>query len=297
MSNLEGTEFWGNLTLDDIIARNLIAFIQYGLLELGAYRNRPQGELARLEWPGSSQTIYKTAKHNIVWESGVSLKTSGTAAIVPTGIYVNGTGYVTGSILPNGSGYYIDFANGYVVFGSQLPTGTTVVLPHSLRLANVYPIDGYEFRSIIENAMSSSGNVNSDDITLKAYLPAIFVNVLGFNTIKGYELGSRGKVTKANIEFTIVAANPNQRNRLADICYMMESKSISLYDPNLAITPLNYRGELVNPTGTWPYLVNNYNIGIGRFAENARMVKNPDPILPISMSKVQISLIIDTFPN
>lgn len=313
MANLDASNFYADYTLEDTISMNVSEFLRYGLLEIGAYINIYKDQLdyngndeSRL-YPITNRigitdyTIYKGKKNDWIWESNIEFKASGfTAPFVPSGIYVNDVFVPTGTSV-SGINYQLDFSQGRIVFDSALTNNPKIQVEHSLRYASVYDNNSTEYRRINRDwrdlISNSSGVI--DSYYNQIYLPCILVNVNGYDTIRGSQLGSRGKLTNVNLEFNIFASTESDRKKLQDICYMLETKGFVLFNPNISPRALNQNGELVNPSATWPYLYSNYpmNPGWARFTENARLFKFNNSLLPIHRSRVNIGLEIDVYPQ
>lgn len=313
MYNLDAMDFYAETTLEDTILSNVREYLRYGLLQIGAYINinlndtdyLGQNEsrlLPVLNQPGvNNYTIYRSKKPDWVWESNIDFKASGlTQPLVPSGIFVNNTFVPTGTSV-SGVSYHIDFSRGQVVFNSSMPSGMDVKVPHTLRYVSVYDSDSYQDREINRawQGMISSSGVAENNIS-QLYLPAIVIMVEGYETIRGTQLGSRGRHISAGISFNIFADSPSNRKRLTDICYYLENKYLELYDPNIAPKPLNYRGELINPLAYWPNLSENYKLhpGSARFDENAKVTKiSTRNNIPIFKSVVRMGLNLDVYPK
>ena len=309
MSNLNGLQFYGESTLEDIITRNITSFLSYGFLELGAYYNISKDQVDRFGNNESvlrpaviqdvpNYTVYRGIKNDWVWESNIHIKSSGgRQPIQISGIYVNNIFYATGqSVL--GTGYYIDYSRGRVVFNHQLPSNYTVKCPHSLRYVQVYEQDSQEYRKInFDWANRTSATGLWYDNELKAYLPCVFVKVKRYDTVKGLELGGRAKVTNVFMEFDVFSENKADDRRLSDILYLLESKSVLFFDAAHAPYPLTSSGTIGSSPLTWPQLVSGYLLSNGiRFNEDATVSKI-QRILPIKHSKVSISLDMNIYPN
>lgn len=308
MSNLEGLHFYGDPTVDEILLQNFLTFFRYGLLEIGAFYNI---SLNQQDVRGNDQSslypvfvtgvpdykIWRGNKHDWIWEQNINLKYSGgSQPTIPTGVFVNGTGYNNGTNV-FGSGFYIDFSRGQIVFGNALPSGTSVKVPHSLRAVQVYSHEGPELRHLVSNWLDASTNSSGIiDYSYKAYLPSIFIRCQKLDTVRGLELGSRAKVTKADMEFHIFSSNPYELRKLMDICYMLEEKPVILYDIQNSPKPLNYRGELVNPSGSYPNLISSYATGFARFEHDATEFKMTNHKLPVFYGRVTVGLLTDTYP-
>ena len=299
MSLLDGLNHYGDTTLSDLLIDNLVQFLNHGFLEIGAYINVPSGkvsynggDMSRMNpvfaTGATNYTIWRGTKNNWVWESNITLKyASGTQPIVATGIYLNGSSTPTG--------YYIDFSRGQVVFNSPQPSNSLVQVPHTLRAVQVYRCDSNEYREIESNwrQVNTSGIYNNQ---YKAYLPAVFVDISKFETIRGSQLGSRMKFVKANVNFEIFTNNDYELKRLIDILYMLEEKSIKLFHPENSPRPLNYRGELINPSSTYVNLIEQYPYGDARFNGEAMTYKSPPKDMPIRRGRVEVGLEFDAIP-
>ena len=85
MFNLDGINHYGEMSIQDIILDNVVQFLRYGFLQIGAYvnigyqeldsRGNDMSLLTPLSVPGTTDyTIYKGRKHDWVWENNITLK-------------------------------------------------------------------------------------------------------------------------------------------------------------------------------------------------------------------------------
>lgn len=306
MSNLDGVYQFNDYSISSLITENVVNFLKWGFLELGAYRNISVGQLdfngqdesrlVNVQYPTiSNYTIFKTAKHQIVWESGITLKPTGySQPTVGSGIDINGV-FVANNTSISGRTWHLDYSRGCVVFSSAVPSSWIIRLPHAQRRVMVYPTDGMEYRTLVSDWIRThaSGNYTSKEL---AYIPAVFVQVNNMDTIRGVSLGTRGKVSLAEIQFDVFANNPSERDKIVDILYMLETKGFKLYDVQRSPKPLNVSGQIQNQYASWPYLSENYTWGIGRFAENASSTKIRQNILPIYHTRLRIGLELEVYP-
>lgn len=297
MYNLDSLQFYSDSTLEDIILRNIIEFMKWGLLEVGAFYNIEKDQLnhlgenesvlRRVNYPGQTpNTIFKGAKNDWVYETGINLKYSGgSQPIRPTGVFIND--------VPVTSGFKINYALGAVIFNTT--TTGTVKVPHTLRAVSILTKDSYEYRKITydwPNRYNASGH--EDDIEIRAFLPAIFIGLDNYRS-KPLELGSRSKITTAQLSFDIYTSNPQEIKKLSDTCYMLESKTVRFFDLPTTPKALNSDGTLSTGYIPWPSSVSlNYG-GKGRFKENASINKIPTS-LPIFHTRATIGLEIDVSP-
>lgn len=306
--NLDGSRFYGSYSLEDKISQNVISFLKYGLLEVGAYYNINRGTtdyagnnaalLRRVSFPGATgYRVFEGLKNDWIWESGVNLAFSGTAPIGISGIYVNNT------FIPNGSAYsgisfHIDYSLGRVIFASDIQPTAQVEVNHSIRAVNVYSVDSVFYKDLLAyyqnrtNWGLAGSGIDSINSRYKAFLPAIFVNVDGYQS-QPMEIGSRAKYSQTDIKFDIFATNPQDRKRISDYIYMMEHKGFFLFNPDTAPKPLTSSGTISSNAKTWPDLVTQYNGGKARFNGDARVDKSYN-YLPIQYCKASISLEVPT---
>jgi len=308
MSNLDGIQYYGDYTLEHLLMQNIMQFMRYGLLELGAYYNvtsgmvgpngQDQSRLSPVTVTGYvPYTVYTGAKPDWVYES-VTPKSAGvTAPIIPSGIVFNGSFVPTGTPVA-GTGYYIDFSRGHVVFANPIPSGSVVQCPHSDRWVSVYPKESQEYFKLVSSMDWFGTNTSGTMVSLEqfAYLPCMFVSIPSYNTLRGMHLGSRAKVMSAQITFDIFTTNPNERAILQDVCYFLETKALPILDYKNAPRALNYQGQLVSGV-TWGTMNPSWRIGQAIFREDAKISKTVKDYLPIKYAKVSIGLEVDVIPS
>lgn len=302
--NLDANLFYADSTISEIVEKSIVYFLDKGFLEIGGYINVAKGQtnpagrdmsaLSPITVTGiTHNTIWRGIKNNWIWESSnLTFKyTGGTAPYVPSGIYFNNTFVPTGTSI-TGTGYVLDFTRGQVVFNNPVPSNSSVQVRHSLRAVSVYSADSNEYRKSVADWQ----NGVDTDINFKAYYPAIFVEVIGSNTIRGTQLGSRGKFINADVQFEIFATSNAELRKLLDIIYMMETKVITLIDIENFPRPLNHQGELIRPNTSYTEWTTSYALGNGRFAENAVVYKQRNQNIPIHRGRVRIGLEFDVVP-
>lgn len=301
--NLDASTYYGHATLDDYIRTNVIDFLKYGLIEIGAYYNigldRAESRLHPVLVTGlTPYTVWGSAKSSWIWEAtGVTLKfPSGTTPIQITGIQVNSVVYATGTAVL-GTGYYIDYSRGRVVFDYGLPSTAVVKVPHSTPAIEVYSAETAEYRKLTYDWLQATPVAESFDWRPQAYLPAIFVDIIGYRTLRGVELGSRAKTANIVCQFDAYSANPYDQNKIMDICYMLETKKIFFYDVQNAPKPLDQFGRLRANPKNWSELVRQYPYGDARFMENAVIQKDKtNPYLPVGHNICRIGMECDVSP-
>lgn len=302
MSIFSANQYYGQYSIEDIVCHNLINFLRQGFLELGAYTNisvsgatQSQSQLQPVIVPYvTGYTLYKGIKGDWIWEQDFTLKTSGTMPFRVNGIYHNNTFYPTGSSI-NGTGFYVDYSNGYVVFDKPLASGDQVKCNYSVRRVSVYNRDSYQYLDLNlhwQNMQASSG---VKEINPQGYLPCVFVCVKDYRTIKGTELGNLGKTVEFNLQFDVFSQNAFDRKQIQDSIYMLEGHHIQLYDLRVSPNALNFQGQLVSGTLNYSNLVSGYPLGNARFMEKGTVKKN-DSLLPLHSCTVKIPLEFDIYP-
>lgn len=308
MSNLQGLNFYGDSTISDILRDNVISFVKYGLLEIGAYINIEKGQLNYLgnnmsrlypiQVSGiANNRIYRDVKTDWVWEPITELKfTSGTPPIQPSGIYVDNIFYPTGTTV-NGATYSLDYSRGQVVFSSGLPSGTLVELDRTIRGVHVYDSDNTELRTFVSNWNKFDNSHNPTDIAYRAYVPCISIEVGNHKTIKGTELGSRSMFVRSEVEFNVYSVDGYTAKKLADLLFNLQEKRLPIFYTEKVPKPLNHRGELINPTGVmWPDLISRYAVGEARFAPNFASTKIKSSNADLYHIRCRIGLEFDCYP-
>jgi hypothetical protein len=293
MSNLDGVNFFGSKqSLSYTVQDSLIAFLNHGFLELGAYISYPvaSGNLVPLNNLTGvvNNTIYYGNRNNWVYETDFVRK-DGVSQYPPvlSGVIVNG------SFVATGSTYHIDYPRGRVVFNAA--TTGSVQLPYTIKYVGVYRKESDEYRKLMYDLTNPSYATGSL-LEPKAYLPAVFVDLESYETVRGTALGTRSKLINYDISLHIFATDDSVRNQIQDICYFLETKQIPILNFASGYKPLNYRGEFTQPSGLWSVMNNNYRIGYARFDENARVDKKLDAHLPLKYSKVTLGLEFDAVP-
>lgn len=306
MGYLDGVDFYAEYSIEDQITHNVINFLTYGLLEIGAYYNINKGQLdskgqdasllRSVSVPGiANNRVWQGQKHNWVWESGIQLSfAGGTQPIAISGIYVDNV-FVANNSAYAGTGWYIDYPRGCVIFAYPIGANSTVQVPHTERHLNVYSTDTQFYRDVVgfyqdrSNYTMAGSGLDGMKFANKAYLPAIFVST-NINGSVPIEIGSRSKMAKADIEFHVFAVNPSDRKKATDLCYNMEEKSIIVFNLNTIPHPLTVSGTIYPSSFIYPYLQNNYSNGVARFGGNAKVLKRSDVVLPIQYGKVSIPI-------
>ncbi len=265
----------GDVQLTEHLQSNICSFLDWGLMNLGGYFNvylnttQPYGgnpsTLRLSDDPRYYKgTVWDSFKTNWCWEQGID---GSNQPINISGVYVNGQFYPVGT--SGQFGYNIAYTHGRVIFNNPLPSNSKVQVEYSYKFYNVYPANIQWFKELMK------GSFRIDDPQFnffgsglwtifpesRAQLPAVVVESVPRREHVGKQLGG-GQWIYQDMLFHIMAETPEQRNNIVDILTYQSEKRFFMYDKNAmnrsGVYPLNQFGYLVNPSSTYPFLVNNY---------------------------------------
>lgn len=272
-TSLKGVSEIGNSLLGNQLEHGIIAFFQWGLLGVGGFYNntdttngfgynlatlRPS-EDPNYETTAGQSKVWEGRRLDWVWESGVGYDNG--EPIAPSGVTVGGTYYpleTTGNY-----SHYIDYPLGRVVFGSGIPTTTTVKCNHSSRWASFTTADAEWFKRILANSNRDQGMTISGSGERawggggRVDLPAVAVECVPVRVFQPLQLGG-GQILRQDVTFTVIAETVWERNNLIDLITFQSDKTFYIYDVNEVLAndafPLDYRGTKVN-NNQYPDLV------------------------------------------
>ncbi len=259
---------YGKITISEQLKANLIAFFNWGLLEVGAFTNvripnttirggEAPYKLRRVEDPNfASGRVYESQRMNWVYESGINY---GTKPIQVSGVFVNG-------IFQPGTGvgpyaHFIDYPNGRVIFNSPVTSGA-VTCEYSYKRVNVLDCNSQLFRTAQDSAFNTadpnipvgSGDWNRLAAT-RVQLPMVAIEVTPNVSFSPKQIGG-GQYKHQTISFHVVAESDVECNKICDIIVAEKERTLMLFDVNSMAQnntlPLLSSGNL-NPNG-----VNNY---------------------------------------
>lgn len=263
-------------SISNILLDNFVNFYDWGFLDKGGYYNNnipssgmyggEKTKLRPVKDPNyTNGQVWQSHRPNWVWETGVSIGTP----VRISGIYVTGVLYATGNITKP---YFIDYANGRVVFNSPLSLSSNVQIEHSNKWLNVIPTQGIPwFREIQQGSQRvdgqfeyfGSGNWAQLGQT-RVPLPTVAIEVTPVTNLKPFQLGG-GQWVHNEVIFHVIAENEWECNSILDKITYQNDRTIHLYNTDTAIrsgvAPLDYRGDLNSkalPSGLYPNLVDNF---------------------------------------
>jgi len=265
MLNFKGTNEggFGGYELTDQLQYNLKWFLDWGLLNRGAYSIY---EYDSESWYDDDESqlhvvpderyeqgrVWEGAGREWVWESGVSL---GSGAVDPfrvSGVYVDGDFY---SIDSSGiNRHHVDYLNGRIIFDEPKSADDDIRVEYARRSVHVGFADNSEFRVMMLNAVeefltdsSPSGTPTREH---QIWLPSIFIEVQTGKQ-RGLQLGG-GQIKTRYVTFHIFADNPQDRNLLMDWLDYQTRSTFWMADLNNITFPFDQYGDIVDGATNWP---------------------------------------------
>lgn len=272
MTSLLGINNYGDAQESEIVKYSFQSFLDWGLVNAGAYTNinltnndiygQNKSSLRLVSDPNyTAGQVWETFHRNLVWESGVNQNTQ---PVQISGVYVNSTFYPKST-----SGIYahfIDYPRGRVVFNSAIPSSSAVKMEYSYK--NVYITTGGRekfLREIQYNSFKTGGVGYStpssgdwsqiDDTRIQ---PTIISLDVVSRAPKAYEIGSNGKWMNTDVIAHIIGEDKDTVDKLESILTFQTGKTFLGLDldriAESGVFPLNYRGELNPGALTYPDL-------------------------------------------
>jgi hypothetical protein len=264
----KGTTKIGQSSITELIEDNLISYIDWCFLELGAFFNVTipssgayggnRERLRNVNDPRySNGQVWESYRQNWVWQSG--LKQINEQPISISGIYVNS------SFLPRGSGYSINYKNGQIVFDNPIPTNSVVRLEYSHKWIDVVGANDVPwFKSghtnsfrVDDSAFLANSGIWNELADTRLQLPVVAVEVVD-KSYAGYQLGG-GQWSNNQVILHILAENSQTAKRISSILSEQNESTIFAFDPDMIAEnnryPLDYNGDLNDNPLCYPDLV------------------------------------------
>lgn len=253
----------GETSITEAIEDNMVEYINWGFLQLGAFYNITASDagdrhklVAVVDHPHYNDgQVWQSYRKNWVWESGTNTSEQ---PIAISGIFVDGV------FQAKGSGYHINYQNGQVVFDTAISTSSEVHLEYSHKWVDVVNADDIPWfrkgqtRSFTRGPefIAHSGE-RSDLVENIVQFPVVAVEVVG-KDYEGYQLGGH-QWARPDVILHVIAEHPRTAKRLASVLAEQSESDIYVYDPDLLASngtfPLDYRGELVDGALCYPDLI------------------------------------------
>ena len=273
---LKGVQRIGDSQISDQLVSNMIDFLKWGFLGIGAFTNVYLTSVA--SYGGTPATlrlsddrrypkgmIWEGYRNNWVWQQGIEWQTQ---PIQISGIYVNSNFYPTGSNDPTYA-YNISYPRGQVIFNNPIPTNSVVQCEYSFNKYGFYPADSEWYHTLLDRLdrlddptfnQQGSGlwSIFSD---ARVSFPLVVIEHTPNFKFIPKALGG-GQWCYQDVKFHVYSSNAPDRNNMINILGYQNEKRFFLYDQNAlaasSLYPLNIYGYLVNPEFTYPTLVQNY---------------------------------------
>lgn len=263
VDRFKGCTSIGEPSITEAIEKNLVQYIDWGFLNLGAYFNieipssgtfgGTRHRLAPAQDPRyTNGQVWQAYRKNWVWESGISADTD---PIAISGIFVDG------SFIAKGTGYHINYPNGQVVFDTPIATTSTVHLAYSHKWVSVVRSDDVpwlrkvqdrSFRVDDSNFLANSGDwrIPADS---RLQLPIVAVEVVE-RDYKGYQLGG-GQYSNPTVILHVIAEQSTMAKRIAAVLADQSESTLYMFDPSTIPYPLTYQGEIASGALCYPDLI------------------------------------------
>jgi len=257
---------FGGYELTDQLQYNLKWFLDWGLLNRGAYSIY---EYDSESWYDDDESklhvvpderyeqgrVWEGAGREWVWESGVSL---GSGAVDPfrvSGVYIDGDFYANDS--EGIYAHHIDYLNGRIIFDEPKSADDDIRAEYTRRSVHVGFADDPDFRLMMLNAveefLSDASTSGTPAREHQIWLPSIFIEVQTGKQ-RGWQLGG-GQIKTRYVIFHIFADNPQDRNLLMDWLDYQTRSTFWMADLNNITFPFDAYGDIVDGVTNWPAMV------------------------------------------
>lgn len=277
MSNfdtLKGVSNFADTDLIQLLAASYIMFLDWGLLNVGAFTNVKLNDSninladrSKLRLSNDPQytigQVWETARSNLVWESGVA---SATQPIQISGVYVNNTFYPLSTV--GAFKHHIEYTTGRVVFDTAIATTSTVKLEHAFKQINVLEakdctvLRDLQFRTFDpynNNYTQSASGDYSKNPNNRVQLPLIGVETTPKIMYQPYELGNFVNRVHTDMIFHVLAENDSDVKKLVNILSLQKESTTFILNMDAiaksGMFPLSYNGSLNPNPKTYPNLV------------------------------------------
>lgn len=286
-TNFKGVFNIGDDTISPLVEKNVTAWLDWCTLGIGGYfvvgasqsgafgGNWGKLHLTNAEEEGFSKgRVWEGVRKNWAYEGSVGYTlTGGASSITPVlGLYVGNNYYATGTTVPTGSGYNINWPLGRIEFDNPMP------ITSDIRIAYTHKYYSYETSKVGWFRELAYRSFRPDEETLDTYgsgiktvlnhnriqLPAVVVEVGANTRLEGLQLGG-GQWMYKTVKFHIFAENPWDCTKMVDILTYQNETTISGFDLNTMAQnsgmPLTPEGYTWSGTKVYPQLLSDYPWG------------------------------------
>jgi len=266
--NFKGMEDsgFGGYTLTDQLNRNLKFFIDWNLLNNGAYGifqlndaswyDEDESQLRSVPDERYKQgSVWEGAGREWVWESGVSFASGAINPFRVSGVYIENVFYPTTSTGINR--HHVDYLNGRIIFDEPKNSNDLIQVEYTRRGVHVGFADDRDFRlmmlNAIEDFLTESLPSGIPVREHQLWLPSIFIEVQTGEQ-RGLQLGG-GQIKTRNVVFHIFSDNPQYRNLLMDWLDYQSRSTFWMADLNAITFPFDSFGDIVSGVTNWVDMV------------------------------------------
>ncbi len=290
LTSFKGIANVGDSLLSDNLEGNLIAFFNWGLLNIGAFSNAYNSQLRLVTDPRAiAGTIWEPSRNDIVWETGVAYTKQSPISI--SGVSVNNQYYPSTGTGPYA--HHVDYNRGLIVFDRPIPVNSVVKINYSYRYFHLATADVPWFREIMYNSLVVDGQFDQAGSGIwnilsqnRVQLPLIIVEAAPNRSFAGYQLGG-GQFVYTDVLFHIFTENSWDRKTALDVVSYQNNNTIYGFDKNAIANarafPLDNRGALASGAKTYPQLIAPTGVG-GYFWKNIifknMRTENTPPAVP-----------------
>jgi len=263
-------------SLINLLEDNLKSFLDWGLLNIGAfvnvniptsgiYKNSQYHQLKPTSDPAfANNKIWQSQKKDWIWETGISY--TGQIPNQISGVLINNTPYPA----PTGSGEYgynINYPMGQIVFDKSV-SSANISLSYSYRWCQVYKASSspwlQELQKMSLSNVDQFNQRNKGDFSIisanRIQMPCIILEPVARSNMTPWQLGSSTFMIDQDILCHIFTENVYDKNKLADIIRLQKHKTIWLYDSSQIIQDNVYgikpNGSINNSGKIYPDIIN-----------------------------------------
>jgi len=257
---------FGGYELTDQLQYNLKWFLDWGLLNRGAYGIYEVDEgsyfdddEARLRPVPDERyrqgQVWEGVGREWVWESGVSLGSGYFDPFRVSGVQIDGDFHPTSSVGINR--HHVDYLHGRIIFDEPKSEDDDIRVSYTRRSVHVGFADDRDFRVMMLNAVEAFLEDDSPSDTTsrehQLWLPSIFVEVTDGKQ-RGQQLGG-GQIKTRSVVFHVFADSPHDRNLLMDWVDYQSRTGFWMADLNNITQVFDQYGDINTGVTNWPNMV------------------------------------------
>lgn len=277
---LRNISFYGESTASDNLENNIIAWLNYNLLETGAFYNiristsgSYDGEPCRLRLSNDRNfedgQCWESFRKQWVWQSGINFSTQ---PIQISGVFVNNVFRPATGVGPYA--FDIDYPNGRIVFTSGISTSSVVKMEYSAQHYHIYNADSPIWLNLQRNSfriddtsfLITQSGFWAIPVTKRLQLPAIIVQSVPNMTKTPYQLGNLTHQNAQDFRFYFLTETNADLKWICDLITGQNEQDNRAFDTNVlrasGVYPINMETGSLNPsTMNYPELAQRFSWG------------------------------------